>query len=112
MLDDRKALKSFEVSGEWFRWSRYRMVNKVIVPMPGAELNEYDPWKAYRSNAGKYRTVDQPYTSLLELQRKLEEADSRRVHLYYPMVPRHSHRAYRRPNVVQGNKLNEAQALV
>lgn len=79
MYDPVQKAKSFEISGKWVRWSRYELLNGVVVKAEGAELHEYDPWDDYRSNAGNYRTVEQPYTALLELHRKLKDLDSRNI---------------------------------
>ena len=69
-----QASKSFDLEGRWFRWSRYQIDGHIIVPSEGAHLEEYDPWAKFRDNEGKYRTAkDQPYVSLLELHRHLEE---------------------------------------
>jgi hypothetical protein len=57
------------VTGEWWRWSSYTILDGVIVPEEGATLEAYDPWKVYFQNVGRYRTVEQPYVSLLELNR-------------------------------------------
>jgi hypothetical protein len=71
--------KSFDLKGNWFRWSRYDLFNGVVVPAEGAKLIEYDPWHAFRVNEGKYRTVEQPYTTLLELNRNLIRLESTNV---------------------------------
>ena len=71
--------RSFDVSGVWHRWSSYDLLNGVIVAAKGAELVEYDPWNAFRSNAGKYRAVEQPYIPLLELHRGLADAEARGI---------------------------------
>jgi hypothetical protein len=70
-MHQTNSSKSLGVEGSWFRWSRYDIDNGVLVPAEGAELQQYDPWVDFRSNAGKYRTVDQPYVPILELHRKL-----------------------------------------
>ena len=59
--------------GTWFRSSRYRLWYGRVAPEPDAELLRFDPWRTYRKNLGKYRTVEQPYLSLLELKRSLDE---------------------------------------
>ncbi len=64
--------QSLNVRGKWKKWTHYELVNGVIVPAQHAELKEYDPWEKYRVNFGKYRTVEQPYCSLLELGRHLD----------------------------------------
>jgi hypothetical protein len=65
---------SFDVKGEWWRFERYTILDGAIVPTPGAHLLEYDPWKPYRANVFGYRTVDRPYTPLLELWRYLDRS--------------------------------------
>lgn len=72
MHDPMHSDKSFEVRGSWVRWSRYELLNGVIVPAEDAERQEYDPWDGYRANAGKYRTVQQPYLGVMELHRQLK----------------------------------------
>jgi hypothetical protein len=60
------------VSGKWFRWNAYDLDCGIIVPAKGATaFEEYDPWDAFRENEGKYRTVEQPYSPLLDLGREL-----------------------------------------
>lgn len=76
MYDPMQSVKSFELRGPWFRWSSYELRNGVIRPAL-ATLEEYDPWQRYRTNVGKYRTVEQPYLALLELQRELERVEDR-----------------------------------
>src|ERR1051326_67333 len=77
--DPMQEDKSLEVSGVWPRSTQYEMVKGTVVPAQGAEFREYDPWQSYRANVGKYRTVEHPYCSLLELGRSLEYEDSRGV---------------------------------
>jgi len=62
---------SVDVRGRWRLWSRYQLREGVICRSPRATLVEYDPWDLYRENLGRYRTVQQPYVSLLELAREL-----------------------------------------
>ncbi len=69
-----------QLKGEWVRWTSYDLLNSVIVRAAGSKLESYDAWAPYAANVGKYRTVEQPYTSLLELARKLRDAESRGVH--------------------------------
>jgi hypothetical protein len=64
--------KCFDVDGKWRRASQYALRNGAIVPAPGAQFVDYDPWGPFRKNAGLYRTVEQPYIALLELGRELE----------------------------------------
>ena len=71
--------KSFEVSGKWFRYSRYEMLNGVVVRAEASELTQYDPWENFRKNEGKYRTVVQPYTALLNLHSSLKQAEGRGI---------------------------------
>jgi hypothetical protein len=49
----------------------------VITPAAAARRRDYDPWRTFQANVGKYRTVEQPYLALLELGRKVStlEAD-------------------------------------
>ena len=82
--------RSFSVKGDWFRWSRYQLVNGVVIPAPEARLSRYDPWASFRANAGKYRTVSQPYLDLLELHRSLQEEDARGVELHESQERRRS----------------------
>ncbi len=63
------------VHGKWFRWSRYRLLDGIVAPAPESEPVRFDPWRAWEANLGKYRTVQQPYLSLLELQRSLKEEE-------------------------------------
>jgi hypothetical protein len=56
-----------QVDGKWVRFNSYQVVNGIVCPHPTATLVEYDPWEQFRSNSGKYRTVEQPYLSLLRL---------------------------------------------
>jgi hypothetical protein len=83
--------KSFDVNGTWQRWKRYDLVNGVIVPAPGSPRpKKYDPWDQFRANAGKYRTVAQPYLPLLELNRNLQKAKSEGIRPSDPGYhPRH-----------------------
>src|ERR1039457_6692528 len=87
MNDPVQRMKSFEVDGQWVRWSRYDLLNGIIVPAKNAKLEQYDPWREFRSNAGKYRTVEQPYVALLELHRNLKQAESREIR---PTIKSHS----------------------
>jgi len=66
-------------TGEWVRWSEYELVAGAIAPTNDADLRRYDPWETFRANVGTYRTVVQPYVSLLELRRSLKELESRGV---------------------------------
>jgi hypothetical protein len=66
---------ALQIKGKWPKWSRYEVVNGVIVPAKDAELTEYDPWLMYNSNTDVYRTVKQPYLSLLELGRHLKKCE-------------------------------------
>lgn len=75
----QQSAKAFEVRGSWKRFTRYDLLNSVIVPADGSDLTEYDPWTDYRSNAGKYRTVQQPYVPLLNLYERLKECESRGI---------------------------------
>lgn len=86
MNDAVPKSKADEIVGDWVRWTKYEIFNGAIVPAQGSEIQRYDPWKEFRENAGKYRTVEQPYTSLLELHRNLEEAHVRGIKpsCYYP----------------------------
>ena len=80
MTDDTmQSDKSLEVQGDWVRWSDYDLVNGVIVPAEGAELEKYDPWRKFRDNSGVYRTVSQPYESLLKLHSELTKAERRGI---------------------------------
>ena len=79
-----QSAKAFEIRGLWFSWSHYDLLNGVIVPGEGAKLLEYDPWHRFRANAGKYRTVEQPYTPLLELHRHLKELEASNVRPWQP----------------------------
>lgn len=72
------AAKSLELEGRWSRCERYALRDGIIVPASTSHLG-YDPWELYRSNVGKYRTVEQPYIGILELQRALEQAEARGV---------------------------------
>ena len=74
---DTIPIDSLEVSGPWKRWSRYELVGGAITPAAGAKLGEWDPWKGFRANVGKYRTVEQPYVVLLELRRQLQDVEER-----------------------------------
>ena len=71
--------RSFDVNGNWVRWSQYHLVNGVVGPAPRATPLPYDPWASFRTNAGKYRTVSQPYLALLELRRRLKEEEARGI---------------------------------
>ena len=79
MNDPVQAAKPFEVRGTSVRFTRYDLLNGVVVPAKGAELLHYDPWDAFRSNVGKYRIVEQPYTALLDLHRNLKDAENRNI---------------------------------
>lgn len=70
--DHMQDAKSYEVSGQWWKWSEYHVRDGMIQPVTGAKLTRYDPWAEFRRNAGKYRTVHQPYTALLNLARERE----------------------------------------
>ena len=61
------------VCGEWCRWNRYRLSHGRVIPDPKAKPLRFDPWRTYRANLSKYRTVEQPYLSLLELKRSLDQ---------------------------------------
>jgi len=65
--------QSLDVRGKWKLWTRYELVNSTVVPAQDAELREYDPWERYRANFGKYRTVEQPYCSLIDLGIRLAQ---------------------------------------
>lgn len=66
-------------SGDWVRFSEYELVSGAIAPTADAELRRYNPWETFRANVGKYRTVVQPYVSLLELRRSLKDMEIRGV---------------------------------
>jgi hypothetical protein len=73
MAYDPMQYKSCDtVRGQWVRWSEYEMLDGIVIPAKGAELQTYDPWEEFRSNERMYRTVQQPYIALLELHRKLK----------------------------------------
>jgi len=71
--------KALQVRGKWPRWSRYEIVNAAVVPTRDAQFTEYDPWSAYYLNADRYRTVEQPYNSFLELGSQLQDEQARGV---------------------------------
>lgn len=71
------------VTGEWFRWSAYDINCGIIVPAEGATLEAYDPWVDFSENEGKYRTVEQPYSALLDLGRRLYSLAEREVRPSY-----------------------------
>lgn len=66
---------SFSFKGEWRKWSRYDLADGIVIPAEDAELlPPYDPWKEFRANLGKYRTVKgQPYLPFLELGRNMRK---------------------------------------
>jgi hypothetical protein len=64
---------SLNIRGNWKRWTQYEIVDGCVAAAEGAELVSYDPWEGYRANAGKYRTVQQPYCSLLQMTRRLRQ---------------------------------------
>ncbi|HWQ52101.1 MAG TPA: hypothetical protein VN442_00350 [Bryobacteraceae bacterium] len=99
--DPVQTAKSFEVRGEWFRWSRYDLLNGLLVPAEGAQLQKYDPWEKFRANAGKYRTVDQPYVALLNLDQNLESLAKRGIYA-----------SKRRGNEFRPGVRNEAHELI
>lgn len=74
-----RKLTSFDLAGMWFRWTRYDLVDGVVIPADGADLEQYDPWHEFRSNEGRYRTVEQPYTPFLELARALKSLADRSI---------------------------------
>ena len=55
----------------WYRYSAYQIEGRHVVPAPDADRIEYDPWDAYRAIAEVRRTVRTPYSSFLELGRRL-----------------------------------------
>jgi hypothetical protein len=66
--------QSSAIRGQWVRWSKYELLEGTVFPARDAQLEEYDPWQEFNANIGKYRTVQQPYVALLELNRRLEAA--------------------------------------
>jgi hypothetical protein len=77
---------SFDVTGKWFRWSRYELLNGVVVPAEGASHHEYDPWEEFRKNEGRYRTVEQPYIALMSLYRELKLTAASKTRRSQPTV--------------------------
>lgn len=75
--------KAAAVSGTWVRASQYDLLNGVVVPADGAEFVDFDPWQEFRANVGEYRTVEQPYVKLLELNRNLKDAESKGIRPSY-----------------------------
>lgn len=67
------AKKTFSLfGGEWVRFSRYVVKEGYIRPQPGARLNVYNPWEEFEKAHRVHRTLDAPYTPLLQLGAKLE----------------------------------------
>ena len=58
--------------GLWYRFNRYEIAGGYIRPAPGAVLEEYDPWEAYRSWINGEGETAPPYQSLLDLSERLE----------------------------------------
>ena len=52
--------------GEWWRCSRYELVDKTIRPAPGATVSAYDPWKRYWATL-EGRVSEPPYLKLTNL---------------------------------------------
>jgi hypothetical protein len=67
-----KTRGAMSIRGEWWKYSRYELINGTVVPAPDATLVQYDPWQGFWLNDGKYRTVRQPYQALLELGRQVD----------------------------------------
>jgi hypothetical protein len=102
MNDPVHGEKSFEVHGEWARWTQYEIIDGMVVPAEGTELKWYDPWNRFRANVGKYRTVEQPYLPFMELWRALWK------------LQQHGIRHSRRPSQWKGlhGPQNEADQLI
>src|SRR4051794_33138130 len=101
--DPVQAAKALEVKGVWKRWTEYRIVNSTVQRAENADLEEYDPWDSYRLNTGTYRTVNQPYTSFLNLGRQLKALEAQGIMTSLP--------AHTSANLPEG-PTNEADSLV
>lgn len=69
--------KNFAIPVAWSRWSKYEILNGVVVPAKDGELIKHNPWSPFAKNQGQYRTVQQPYTSLLDLNSRLVDLEKR-----------------------------------
>jgi hypothetical protein len=60
--------KKLDVSiGNWWRFSRYEVVDGFIRPTRHAALEEYDPWEEYSRSLIKKEKTDPPFLSLTQL---------------------------------------------
>lgn len=60
--------ENLEVAGGmWWRFASYELEEGRIVPSPGADLERYDPWEAYREVRQKGSENEPPYQSLVRL---------------------------------------------
>jgi hypothetical protein len=75
----RKGLNPCDVVGPWLRWSEYELLDGVVLPSSEASRELYDPWKKFSNNEGTYRTVEQPYSGLLELGRAIKAIGEREL---------------------------------
>lgn len=88
MNDPMQSSQSSAIRGKWVRWSKYELLEGAVFPARYSQLEEYDPWQEFNANIGKYRTVQQPYITLLELHRRLEAT---RQTFKTTMHDRHAH---------------------
>ena len=68
-------------SGAWWRFSRYELRDGRIGPSPGARLEEFDPWAAFRRARSASKREDPPYRSLLVLAQELKLSPSGQVRI-------------------------------
>ena len=64
--------------GGWWRFDRYTVANGWIAPAPGARLERYDPWEAYRASRER-NEGSTPYQTLFTLLQKLNFDKERRL---------------------------------
>ena len=76
----RQRLRAIPVHGTVVRYDRHELLGGVVAPAMGATLLTSDPWEIFRNNAGRYRTVGQPYVDFLELYRQLKDLGQSGVH--------------------------------
>ncbi len=70
-------------TGDWWRATRYEVVEGIIRPASGSRIERYDPWVLYRRTRAKGHEFQPPYADLtdlcIELSSSREDAEKQIV---------------------------------
>ena len=67
MVREAGAKKDAVVSGRWWRCSAYELIDGLVVPAAGSEIEQYDPWLPILGYRTEHAKKASPYDSLITL---------------------------------------------